>query len=239
MSLTPWTNFEPEDGLWIPKEDRRRVDRANAELAPDDPRKLHYRTVEGRALYPGQWSGNPWRAEVVLLLLNPAFSLDLDRAYTNESFSRYIEPQVRGQWDAEYPNPWVRPEVRDLDPWSMRVAFADIHKKLVSLGGDAENSWKTISKKIAILELSPWASFRWSPSAYTSTTRVSIQLAFEASRDPGRQVLLGRGLDDWRAAGLLDADLLPRSRGIRQHQSRISESNFPTAWSRILDLVAG
>lgn len=237
MSLTPWTNFELTDGLWISKEDKIRVDRANARLSIEDPRRIRYRTVDGVPLFPGQWSGNPWNAEVLLLLLNPAFSVKLDQAYSNQDFSKRIEAQVRGQWDVDYPNPWVRPELRHLDTWCCKVAFADIHKTLVGLGGDPEDCWKRISKKIAILELSPWASFKWSPSAFVSTTGTSIRLAQEALLDPSRQVLLGRGEDDWRAAGLLDADTLPKSLGIRQHQSRISKSNFPSVWNRILELV--
>ena len=191
----------------------------------------------GAPLFPGQWSGNPWQADVLLLLLNPAFSLKLDDMYADADFCRYMEAQARGQWDAEYPNPWLRPYMREADPWCARVALADIHKVMLSLGGETEDCWKKISKKVAILELSPWSSFRWSPGAYVSTTQVSVKLALEASMDPSRQVVLGRGLDDWKAAGLLDADLLPRSLGIRQHQSRISKSNFPTVWNRILDLV--
>lgn len=237
MSLTPWTNFELNDGLWISKEDKVRVDRANSRLHEDDPRRLHYKTVDGVPLYPGQWSGNPWSAEIVLLLLNPAFSLKLDQAYVDQDFCRHIEAQARGQWDPEYPNPWVRPKLRDLDTWCCRVAFADMHRVLVEMGGEPEECWKRISRKVAVLELSPWASFKWSPSAFVTTTGLSVCLARDAALDPSRQVLLGRGEDDWRAAGLLDADLLPKSRGIRQHQSRISQSNFPTVWKRILELI--
>jgi hypothetical protein len=237
MSFTPWTTGPRTDGSWISEEDRRRIDRANARVAADDPHRVHYTTEAGVPLIPGQWTGNPWGAKVVLLLLNPAYSTQLDDVYNDAEMVKAMSAQASGQWDARYPNPWLTPKGRRADSWCSSVAFAALHKKLVELGGEVEESWMQLSKTTAMLELSPWASFRWSEAAYVSTTHLSVKLAYEAMNDPSRIVLLGRGEADWKAAGLLDADLLPKSLGVRAHQSRISQANFPTVWNKIIDAV--
>ena len=237
MTTTPWTRGMSPNGLWISLEDQVRIDRTNARLPKDDGRRLHYRTLGGRPLFPGQWSGNPWSAPILMLLLNPAFSEDLDAAYTDPELTHRVTNHVTGQWDDDYPNPWLHPKLRAADPWCATVAFAALHRHLTSKGEEPEAAWRRISRKCAILELGAWASYKWSSDAFCSTSKLSIQLAGDAMSDPGRIVLLGRGESDWKSAGLLDVDTLPKSRGVRVNQSRLSQANYPGAWSRILQLL--
>ncbi|HAN16496.1 MAG TPA: hypothetical protein DCP73_13245 [Chloroflexi bacterium] len=213
------------------------MDRYNSRLPPQDGRRVRYLTSKGRPMYPGQWSGNPWTAPVLLLLLNPAFSDDLDEVYGDPEVQRRVEAAVRGQWDDDYPLPWLHPAARARDPWCANIPFAALHRHLTSKGEESEAAWRRISRKCAVLELGPWASYKWSSGAIGSTTSLSIRLAAEAMADPSRVVLLGRGEDDWKTAGLIDADLLPKSRGVRVNQSRITPANFPETWRAICAAV--
>jgi hypothetical protein len=237
VNVTPWTHGPFDDGLWITPFDKARIDRYNARLRPDDPRRVRYATTSGRPLYPCQWSGNPWSASVLLLLLNPAFSEDADELYGEAEVSRRVEAAVRGQWDEEYPMPWLHPVVRKSNPWCSTVPFAALHRHLTSRGEESEAAWRRLARKCAVLELAPWASYRWSSGAVCSTTSLSVHLALEAMHTRGRVVLLGRGEDDWKTAGLLDVDTLPKSRGVRVNQSRITPSNFPEAWAAVVAAV--
>lgn len=230
----PWEGGPGPDGLWISSVDRRRVDRYNARLSTDDPTVVRYMTQGGRPLVPGAWSGNPWTAPIVLLLLNPAVSEYTDGMYSDPACLTRVADVAMGRWDPDYPNAWLHPEVRRHEPWCSRVVCGNLHRILLDRGVGSEEAWSLLSQKISVLELSPWVSHRWSVGAVVETTQLSVALAQNAMLDPKRTVLLGRGESIWRSVGLLDVDLLPMSTGVRGNQCRITQSNFSTAWGDIL-----
>lgn len=234
--VNPWRDGPLGGDLWISDADRARIDRFNARLAPDDPTAVRYRTQQGRPLVPGAWSGDPWSAPILLLLLNPAVSDGTDPLYSDPAASR-VAAVARGDWDLEYPNAWLHPDVRRHEPWTSRVVCGALHRLLVADGMQAEAAWGRLSRKVAMLELSPWVSHKWSPGAVVGTTPLSVALAARAAADPGRIVLLGRGESTWKMCGLFDADTLPLSRGVRSNQSRITQPNFPMMWQGIVDEV--
>lgn len=233
----PWKDGPLDGRLWIDPEDRRRIDRYNSRLSVDDPTIVRYVTQGDRPYVPGAWSGNVWESSVVLLLLNPAVSDTTDGLYADPQCLKRVESVAMGRWDAEYPNAWLHPDVRRHEPWCSRVVCGGLHRFLVDRGVEPEVAWRTLSRRISLLELSPWVSHRWSVGAVVETTRLSVALASEAMRDPDRIVLLGRGGPNWKMAGLVDVDLLPVSLGVRSNQSRITASNFPETWRQIVDLV--
>ena len=235
MIDNPWKDGPASDGLWIDPADRVRLERVNSRLPPDDPRRVNYRTTTGKPLVPGMWSGDPWEAPIVLLLLNPAVSPFTHGLYDDSAGLRLVEDMAMVKKDRAYPNAWLHPAVRLHEPWCSRVVCGALHRHLLQDGHDAEEAWRLLARKIAILELSPWTSHKWSHHAVVETTKVSVALARKAMEDPGRIVLLGRGEADWKSAGLVDVDLLPLSRGVRSNQSRITQANFPTVWQNIIN----
>lgn len=237
MKINPWSSGPGVGGLWICEEDQHRIDRANGRMPPDDARRVYYRSIEGHPLVPGAWSGNPWEAPIVLLLLNPAYSKGFQSTYTDPTALKLMSDVASGNWSKDYPNAWLHPLMRKYEPWCASVPCGALHRQLVGEGMDPEEAWSLLSRKIAILELSAWVSSKWSTSAIVGTTSLSVHLANEAISDPNRLVLLGRGEGDWKTAGVYDADLLPLSRGVRSNQSRITQGNFPTAWARLQELL--
>lgn len=234
MISNPWRKGPGPDGVWIDPVDARRLDRVASRLGSEDPRCPNYKTSSGRPLVPGAWSGDPWTAPVVLLLLNPAVSPHSEGLYSDPKALRCVEAMARGDWDPAYPNAWLNPLVRPHEPWCSRVVCGGLHRLALSRGFSEEASWSLLSRRIAIIELSPWTSHRWSHHCVVSTTPTSVALATAAMADPNRIVLLGRGESDWTMAGLLDADTLPLSKGVRSNQCRITSSNFPEVWDDIL-----
>ena len=235
MIENPWKDGPGPDGMWIDPQDRSRIDRVNLRLPEGDPRRVNYLTSSGKPLVPGAWSGDPWVAPIVLLLLNPAVSPFTGGLYEDLPSLRHVEDMVLAKKDRTYPNAWLHPAVRAHEPWCSRVVCGALHRYLLQEGHDPEEAWKLLARKIAILELSPWTSHKWSHHAIVATTKVSVGLAQDAMDDPNRIVLLGRGESDWKSAGLVDVDLLPLSKGVRSNQSRITPANFPTVWQKIID----
>jgi hypothetical protein len=172
-----------------------------------------------------------------LLLLNPAVSPHSHKLYADAAARAEVERMARCDWNVHYPNAWLHPAVRQLEPWCSKVVCAALHRHLVANGMKEEAAWSRLSQKIALIELSPWTSYKWSHHAVVETTPLSVGLARAAMDDPHRIVLLGRGEADWRTAGLVDVDTLPVSRGVRSNQSRITASNFPSVWDKIVEEV--
>lgn len=235
MSFTPWSHGPRSDGLWICQEDKDRIDRYNSKLRPEDEEyRMHYTIESGQPMIPGMWCGNPYEARLILLMLNPAVSEENERAYAIPELKERLENSARGQWDPEYPNAWLHPLGRKAGPWCATVVFGALHKHLVSNNYKPEEAWSRIANRCAVLELSPWASHKWSPNAIISSSSLSISLAKAAMADKKRLVLLARGEDQWHMAGLIDADTLPKSKGVRSNQSRITPANFPDVWPDII-----
>ena len=195
-------------------------------------------TPEGRPYVPMQWSGNPAEASILLLMLNPGTTGDIDTIYRNPDALARIEACAQGDFDPEYPNPWLHPTLRAMDNWQPGRVFKNLHDHLVgNIGMSTETAWRRLSQRVCLLELAPFPTKSWDVNAICSTLWTSVILANEAIDDPDRLVLLARGRDQWRAAGLIRASLLPKSRGIRGNQPRINERNFPEAWVRVLELI--
>lgn len=237
MINNPFAGGPAPNGTWLSPLDVARADRWNARIGPDDPRRLSCTTLTGRPLVPTQWSGNPWTASIVLLLLNPAPSPHLDEVYRDPATLNRLEASALCRWDEDYPNALLHPSVRCRDPWTANVVFGDLHRYLNSIGMESEPAWRRVAQRCSVLELSPLMSYKWSTSAVVSSTATSIALAAAAQSDPDRLVLLARGESDWRCAGFLDVDVVPKSLGVRSHQCRLSRNNFPTAWDRVVELL--
>ena len=234
---SPWWSGPGPDGSWVHPDDKARIQRHNAKLKPGDKRRVVLQTESGHHVVPGQWSGNPWEAKVVVLLMNPSTGHELDAFYSNPEVVDAIGPMMTGNWDPQYPNAWLSPKMRKIDGWNATVAWSYIHKTLVEGGMESEAAWQRVAQRCCLLELAPYPSLEWSSGVFTSTTKLSVELAQRAYDDPDRLVLLCRGENEWKAAGLLDADLLPKSKGVRMHQCRITPGNFPDVWDRILQLL--
>lgn len=190
---------------------------------------------------PGQWSGDPTRAAVLLLLLNPSYGPRTEEIYESGPPAALYQLclNAMGHWDETYPNPWLHPELRGREPWCSAVVFGGLHRELVSDGWEPEAAWQRLSQRVCVLELSPWPSYKWGDGSWVSTCKLSVELASAAAADPSRLVLLGRGEAEWKSAGFLDVDLLPKSRGVRSHQCRLTRGNFPETWERLVGLVKG
>ena len=141
---------------------------------------------------------------------------------------------ARGDWHPEYPNVWLHPTVRAGNNWHSSVVWTRIHSELTKRGVKSEAAWKRIATRGCVLELAAWPTPTWTPGVFTSSTALSVELAQRASDDPNKVVLLCRGETEWRSAGLLDADLLPKSKGVRRNQCRVTPSNFPDVWEDVL-----
>lgn len=197
-------------------------------------------TPHGAPYIPMQWSGNPAEASILLLMLNPGTTADIDRIYDNPEVRARIEACARGEFDPEYPNPWLHPTLREMDNWQPGRVFKNLHNHLVGeVGMSIEDAWRRLSQRVCLLELAPFPTKTWSVNAICSTLWTSVTLANQAIDNPDRLTLLARGRDQWRAAGLIRASLLHKSRGIRGNQPRINERNFPETWVRVLKLIDG
>ena len=171
--------------------------------------------------------------------MNPSYGPKTDQLYESgpPEALYHLCLNAMGHWDDRYPNPWIHPRLRDIEPWCSTVVFGSLHRELVGMGMDPEEAYMRLSQRACVLELSPWPSYKWGDGSWVSTCKLSVELAQAAMQDPNRLVLLGRGESEWKSAGLLDVDTLHKSKGIRSHQCRVSKGNFPEAWDRILDLV--
>lgn len=240
MFVSPWARgYDPVTRQWIGPTDLARAERWNARLPQGDGRRIILTTTAGNPVMPGQWSGDPSTARVLLLLLNPSYGPKTEAIYDSgpPEVLYQLCLNAMGHWDAAYPNPWLHPSLRGREPWCSFVVFGALHRTLTDDGMDSEDAWQRLSQRCAVLELGPWPSLKWSSGAFAASTALSVQLASAAVADPDRIVLLGRGEDDWRSAGLLDVDVLPKSRGVRSNQSRITRGNFPDVWDAIVDAV--
>jgi hypothetical protein len=206
---------------------------------------------------PLLWAGNPWDAPVLLLLLNPSWGVtwtgtgvhDCEPMHCKASITNANKPGLRslidrtarGDWDPEYPNPFLHPDWRQADSWHARDVHGGIYRELTGLdpasGAPDESAWKRLSSRICVLELSGWMSRKWTTGCIGPTARLAADLASRAMRDPDRLVILGRGSGEWKQAGLLDADLAEKSNGVRSNQVRLSQKNFPGSWSKLMSLV--
>ena len=238
--VSPWSaGPHPDTGEWMSRDDRARVERWNSRLPPGDGRRIILSTTAGAPVMPGQWSGDPVRGAALLLLLNPSYGPRTEEIYDSgpDAVLSLLRLNATGNWDSQYPNPWLHPELRTREPWCSTVVFGALHRRLVDDGWDSEAAWQRLSQRVCVLELSPWPSYKWGDGSWVSTCRTSVELAGAAMLDPARVVLLGRGESEWKAAGLLDVDVLPKSRGVRSHQCRLTQANFPTAWPRLVAAV--
>ena len=199
---------------------------------------VHTVTPDGLPYVPMQWSGNPAGARVLILMLNPGITADIDRIYSNPDALARIEACAQGDFDPDYPNPWLHPALREMDNWQPRRVFSNLHDHLTGdVGMDNEDAWRRLSQRVCLLELAPFPTEKWSVGAICSTLWTSVILANQAIDDPDRCVLLARGRDQWRAAGLVRASMLPQSKGIRGNQPRVNERNFPNSWVRVRRLM--
>ena len=227
--VSPWLDYPRLHGeSWVLPED-------SGLLGPG----VQTVTPGGLPYVPMQWSGNPADARVLVLMLNPGATADIDRIYSNPDALARIEACAQGEFDPDYPNPWLHPTLREMDNWQPRRVFSNLYDHLTGEGGmGAEDAWRRLSQRVCLLELAPFPSITWTVGAVCSTLWPSVILAREAIGDHDRLVLLARGRDQWRAAGLVRASTLPKSRGIRGNQPRVNERNFPNDWVRVLELVS-
>lgn len=256
MGKGPWAGRQHGDtsAWWLPGEldrlrrhnDRLQAESQRAAAAGDHKRAedvLRYQillgTRSGHHPIPCQWAGDPWTAGVLLLLMNPSWEEEsCDRTLGNPVLRDPLDAAARGDFDPLYPNPFLSPAWRSVDSWHPSRVFGSLHRHMVErLGWASEAAWQRCAQRVCVLELSPWASKSWTPGCWGPTTQVAAELALEAQRSPDRVVLVGRGGDEWRRAGLLDVDLLEQSRGVRMNQVRISQANFPRSWDRVLTSV--
>lgn len=256
MGKGPWAGRQHGDtsAWWLPGEldrlrrhnDRLRAESDRSREAGDAKRAddlLRYQvllgTRSGHHPIPCQWAGDPWSARVLLLLMNPSWEEEsCDRTLGNQALRDTLDEAARGDFNPQYPNPFLSPDWRRIDSWHPSRVFGGLHRQMVERGGwDPELAWQRLSQRVCVLELSPWASKSWTAACWGPTTVLAGSLALEAQQDPSRVVLVGRGADEWRKAGLLDVDLLEQSGGVRMNQVRISQSNFPLSWDRITAAV--
>ena len=257
MSSAPW--FLPGEAARIGRHNARVMSNVasaqNMKEASNALRKLVAPPGHsGSHPIPLQWSGNPWEAPVLLLLMNPSWgavevgsspqSLQLEhndsskKIGSNQSLQALLDRTARGAWDPDYPNPFLHPMWRKADEWHPKKVFSILHRELTDNFGFApEDAWKRLSQRVCVLEIAPWASLEWTSGCLGPTSRLSADLADAAHNDPNRIVLVGRGADEWRKVGFLDVDLCEKSHGVRSHQVKISSNNFPESWSRVLQLI--
>jgi hypothetical protein len=252
----PWSGTaDGPGGWWLPGEldrIRRHNDRIETEsrraLAAGETKRAEevlklrvlLETRSGHLPIPCQWAGNPWDAQVILLLMNPSYDdAASDKTLGDPALRGDLASAAQGNFDPNYPNLFLSPRWRAIDSWHPTRVFGTLHRHLVGdLGMDPEAAWKRCAQRVCVLELSPWASKSWTTGCWGPTAQLGAQLAQAAADDPDRVVLVGRGPEEWRRAGLLDVDLLEQSRGVRMNQVRISPANFPRSWERVLRLVS-
>ena len=257
MCPSPW--FLPGEAARIGRHNSRVQAKATSAKTLKDAHQALRRLVappgpNGAAPVPTQWAGNPWEAPILLLLMNPSWGAvdtgtspaDAGLDHTETGYKIAADAQLqdlldrtaRGAWDPDYPNPFLHPAWRKVDTWHPKKVFANLHSHLTGAQKmGSEDAWKRLAQRVCVLEISPWASLEWTSGCIGPTSRLAADLAQVAMDSPDRLVLVGRGGDEWRKVGLLDVDLLESSRGIRSHQVRISQNNFPNSWGRIISLV--
>jgi hypothetical protein len=132
----------------------------------------------------------------------------------------------------------LHPAWRQADSWHPNKVFKGLHARLTSDGLDAESAWARLAQRVCVLELSPWSSRKWTIGCLGPASQLAAGLAENAMCNPERLVILGRGRGEWKQAGLWDVDLIEHTLGRQGNQVRISPSNFPKSWSRLVELVS-
>ena len=264
----PWAHRAPNDQSdWFLPGELARILRHNSEMsskaktAPDQEHAMAFldRIVAapgpaGQHQIPTQWAGDPWNAPVLLLLMNPSWGAEPAGAFPGTLHLRYnslatkafndpklhslLDTSARGDFDPDYPNQFLHPDWRRADSWHPNKVFKGLHACLTSAGLDNESAWARLAQRVCVLELSPWSSRKWTTGCLGPTSQLAAGLAENAMCNPERLVILGRGRGEWKQAGLWDVDLIECSRGVRGNQVRISPSNFPKSWSRLVELIS-
>jgi hypothetical protein len=264
----PWAHRAPNDQSdWFLPGELARILRHNNEMslkaktAPDQEHAMAFldRIVAapgpaGQHQIPTQWAGDPWNAPVLLLLMNPSWGAEpagsfpgtlhlrhnslATKAFNDPRLQSLLDMSARGEFHPDYPNQFLHPAWRRMDTWHPSKVFKKLHEHLRSSGLDGELAWSQLAQRVCVLELSPWTSRKWTTGCLGPTAHLAASLAERARLDPDRIVILGRGGSEWKQAGLWDVDMIEHSRGVRGNQVRISPSNFPKSWDRIVELTS-
>ena len=113
-------------------------------------------TASGHNVIPCQWAGNPWDADVLVLMMNPSLGGDIDAFYSRPGVPELVGTCARGDWHPEYPNVWLHPTVRAGNNWHSSVVWTRIHSELTKRGVKSEAAWKRIATRGCVLELAAW-----------------------------------------------------------------------------------
>lgn len=259
MVQNPWQGRPV--GSASPWFDNAELQRFNAWNAKAPPKQKILTSLPSGPVIPCAWGGDPWNADVILLLKNPAFNptkanspgYELNDPITR----RLLEEMATGNFDPVYPNAGLNPQFlknknrqptrgkalqnwtpRVPEPWYTNIVWTDVHKELVKLGMNATDAWQRIAQRGCTLDISPWGSQSWHHSCMSQVSHdVCVPLAREAIK-AGKIVLIAWGADIWQIAGLFEAVNLPVSQtpGVR-HTPRISKTNFPTHWQTVINAM--
>ncbi len=247
MVQNPWSGRSiGSSASWFDPHELSRLQAWNAKAPPKQQILTH---LPSGPVVPCAWGGDPWNAEVILLLKNPAFNVskanDPDYELNDPITRRLLEEMATSSFDPDYPNAGLNPQfLRDRrqthsrmrEPWYEKIVWSEVHKTLVSMGMGPEDAWKRISQRGCTLDISPWGSSSWHHSCMSQVSHeVCVPLARDAIKQ-GKIVLVAWGADIWHIAGLFEACSLPVSqahKGLRW-TPRISKNNFPDHWDGVI-----
>ncbi len=157
--------------------DEGQVELYNSRRRTDSTRlKLH--------MGPAPYDGDPWQAKILLLLNNPTFTNDSVRQDHQYSFDGWplagLHPEVR----AGFRNWYNRPFGNLIE-----------HAK----GGNDHEKRHTVSNRVAILQINPWASKSFDKTCSLPSRELQFKIAKEAVFR-GAVVIIGRSHLIWKAA---------------------------------------
>lgn len=179
-------------------------------LQKDDRYRLH--TEMG----PSAFEGDVDNAAVVLLLGNPGF--DGDSAPTDHSFSA---------------DGWPLPGLHSEAPTGLKKWWPQRLRQLTALVGE-----QAVSRKVAALQLTPWASERFDDTLRLPSRRVILEAANRLARK-GVLLVVMRAERLWLEAGAV-AKSENRIEVRSWRCSYVSEGNLGVeAWGRVVRAVSG
>ena len=149
------------------------------------------------SLLPQPYHGDLESAEVIVLLTNPGL-------HPSDYFAEDVDPEFRQSIIRT-----IRQEMRShmfLDPkWAWTSGFTWWEKKLRGVAqivarekfkGNYSRALADLARRVACLELVPYHSASYRPTADLASTKAVRRFAQEASRD--RTIVVTRAVKDWR-----------------------------------------
>ncbi len=191
----PWTDL-PTRGAKVAVADRPYVEAFNATLAD---RKGGDRFALHTELMPEPFMGDPARAQVLLLQLNPGFVADDVDAHADWRFRQRARANL--VHSAEYPVFLLDPALDRVPGWQWwHRATGPLRRAVTDRIGDPEEALRCLAAGLMVVEFHGYHSSGYRQLPVTLPSQTYGFALVERAIERGTPILIGRGEAIWKVA---------------------------------------